>query len=446
MNAFDLAVIGAGPAGTEAAVWAARTGARVALIDPDGVGGTMLWRSTIPSKALQAAALRHATPLGARDAAIAASAETLRGRVEGSGVTRIVGRAHFLNPHTLEVVGPSGESAVRADRILIATGSHPQVPSWIPEDPTRVHDSDSILTRETLPESLTVIGSGVVACELASIFQALNVPVTLVNPFGRPPLDGAVEDELRGAFLEAFEGAGGRYVAAPLEVVELDDDGVVTVLGDADEIVSDALLVCAPRAANLEGLSLDAAGLSPNDRRLLAVDENYRTDVEHIYGAGDVIGPPGLASTGMEQGRLAAHHALGLSSTPPQFRVPLGIFTIPEIASVGLTEAKARSKHGEVCVGRARFADVARGALDASAGGPSAGLLKLVADLDGRLVGVQAVGSGATELVHVGLMALVAGLRVETFVETVFNYPTRAETYRLAALEILHALRARRAA
>jgi NAD(P) transhydrogenase len=452
----DCLVIGSGPAGQKAAVAAVKAGRHVVMIERErGVGGACVHRGTIPSKTLRESALqitrsrRQATTMDAEprrgmevatlmsrlDEVVGAHVAYMGRQIDRNGIERHHGRARFVSDHVVEMQTLDGaRTRFRADVIFIASGSRPRNPPDIEIDHENILDSDSILSMLYLPASLTVLGGGVIASEYASIFAALGVKVTMIDKADRPLK--FMDAELVGKFVEAFGGAEGTYLGAET-IADVKFDGVsqvVTTLGSGRRIATDKMLVALGRAANIEDLNLAAAGLGPSSRGLLAVDEFCRTSVPHIYAVGDVIGPPSLAATAMEQGRRAASAALGLPPGQSAEMIPIGIYTIPEMASVGLGEEDAARRCGGILVGRARFDEVARGQIS----GITDGLLKLVADPTGRkLLGVHIVGDGATELVHVGQMALLAGMEVDAFVENIFNFPTLAEAYRVAALDLV---------
>ena len=301
-------------------------------------------------------------------------------------------------------------------------------------DHEHVLDSDSILSLAYLPRSLAVLGGGVIASEYASVMSQLGVAVTMVDRAPRPL--AFLDPELSSGFVASFQAGGGRYLAER-KVLDVAFDGVsrvVATLDDGSTVETEKVLVALGRTGCLDGLGLDAAGLEATPRGTLDVDACGRTAAGHIYAVGDVAGPPALAASAMEQGRRAACHALGRDLREAAHPLPIGIYTIPEIASVGLAEPEAGDVLG--CaprIGRARFREVARGHI----AGVGDGLLKLVADpAGGRLLGIQIIGEGATELIHVGQMALVAGLGVEDLIDTIFNFPTLAEAYRIAALDV----------
>ena len=452
----DFLVIGSGPAGQKAAVAAVKAGRHVVMIEQErGVGGACVHRGTIPSKTLRESALQMtrlrrnaamlesapragmevATLMGRLEEVVGAHVVYMGRQIDRNRIERHHGRARFLSDHVVEMLSLDGrQTRFTADVIFIATGSRPRNPPEIAIDHENLLDSDSVLSMLYLPASLTGLGGGVIASEYASIFAALGVKVTMIDKADRPLkfMDG----ELVGKFLEAFARADGIYLGSEgVRHVEFDGASrVLTTLGSGAVIESDKMLVALGRAANIEDLNLAATGVVPTARGLLAVDESCRTSVPHIYAVGDVIGPPSLAATAMEQGRRAANAALGLPPGQPAEMIPIGIYTIPEMASVGLGETEASQRHGGFLVGRARFDEVARGQIS----GITDGLLKLIADPSGRkLLGVHIVGEGATELVHVGQMALLAGMEVDAFVENIFNFPTLAEAYRVAALDLV---------
>ncbi len=357
-------------------------------------------------------------------------------QLDRGGIVRWHGRARFIDARTVEARGIDGSRRrARGGVIVIATGSRPRTPNDIPVDHDKILDSDSFLSMIYLPKSLTVLGGGVIASEYAAIFAALGVKVTMLDKSDRPL--GFLDPELADRFVASFTAAGGRWIGKRKPVkVEWDGlESVVTTLDDGTVLTSEKLLCALGRVANLDALNLAAAGLAATDRGLMTVDGDCRTAVEHIYAIGDVIGAPSLASAAMEQGRRAIAHAFGLPAGASALHQPMGIYTIPEIAAVGLSEADARKRPDGALVGRADFADLARGQIAAIPDG----LLKLIADGSGRkLLGVHIIGEGAAELVHIGQMALIAGMDIDAFIANTFNFPTLAEAYRLAALDIAH--------
>lgn len=457
MTEYDLVVIGAGPAGQKAAVQGAKAGRRVLVVDREpSVGGACVHQGTIPSKTLRETAaalvgfrrrsggvfdvgesedLRVASLLSRLSEVVRAHEKYIAGQLERNGIDVWHGRAAFSSATTMEVTSVRGERrVVQGSLFVIATGSRPRTPPDIAVDHENILDSDSILSMTYLPRSLVVLGAGVIASEYASVFAALGVKVVMVDKGERPV--SFLDPEITARFVEAFGKAGGRFVGGTQThgVRWNGIDSVVTSLKNGEVLRTDKALVALGRVANVEGLRLEAAGLSLTDRGLIAVDEHCRTVVPHIYAAGDVIGPPSLASTSAEQGRRAVCHALGIAVGMPPELTPVGVYTIPEMAAVGLTEVQARERHGDAIVGRARFEEVARGQISAI----EDGLLKIVADGAGRhLLGVHIVGEGASDLVHLGQMALATGAEVDAFVDSIFNFPTLAEAYRVAALDVV---------
>ena len=453
----DILVIGSGPAGQKAAIQGAKLGRQVALIEQElNVGGACVHHGTIPSKTLREAALDMArfrraadvfdfklredlevrTLLSRMNRVVRSHADYMRCQLERNGIRRYHGRARFVSDRQVDVLAVDGaHHFLTAETIVIAAGSVPRMPEGVPVDHERILDSDSILSMIYLPTSLTVLGGGVIASEYASIFALLGVEVTLIDK-GERPL-AFMDAELSHQFVLAFGKIGGHYMCQQ-QVVNAQWDGfskVVTTLGNGETVATDKMLVAFGRTANVAGLQVQAAGLETDSRGYLVVDEHFQTSLPRVYAVGDVIGPPGLASTAMEQGRRAVCHALGTTPGRLTDTIPSGIYTIPEMASVGSTEEEVKRSHGAALVGRARFSEVAR----AQVAGLEDGLLKMIADPHGRdLLGVHIVGEGATELIHVGQMGLQAGVAVDVFLDTIFNFPTLAEAYRVAALDIVN--------
>ena len=448
-GAYDVLVIGSGPAGQKAAIQAAKAGKRVAIIERDRqVGGNCVHTGTIPSKSLREHALRqrvrrvdlHSEPiqslLDGVGKTIAAHDTYMAAQLERNHIDLLRGRASFLDNKTLAMRRIDGSQArVSASVIIVATGSRPRTPPHIPVDHEHVLDSDSILSLAYLPRSLLVLGGGVIASEYAAMFAALGCQVTQADQYDRPL--GFLDPELTQFYVDELQRAGGVYLPR-CEVVSTRWDGVSQVrteFTNGTVLMADKVLVALGRVANVDGLHLHSAGIALTSRGHIQVDDRLQTTAEGVYAAGDVIGPPALASVSMEQGRRAACHALGLLVPhDPVSHLPSGVYTIPEIATVGLDENEARRHFGGALVGRARFEEIARGQIN----GSQRGLLKLVADPGGRrVVGVQIAGDGATELVHIGQLGLAAELDVDAYVDNVFNFPTMAEAYRIAAFDIV---------
>lgn len=455
---FDWVVIGAGPAGQKAAIQGAKEGRRVLVVDQGRApGGECVNRGTIPSKTLRETAQHYAalarSSAGALhcelspdvqlaglmlrlDAVRDAHARTLSGQLQRNGVEFRQSRARFVGERELELRTPGGgRSLVTGEKVFIAAGSRPRTPDDVPVDHDLVLDSDSILSLVYLPRSLVVLGAGVIAVEFASIFASLGVAVTIVDRFPLPV--GFMDPDLSRGFVRAFEARGGRFLGeTKYRRVQGDGLGQVEVELETGEVLrAEKVLSALGRVANLKGLALEATGLAPTERGHLAVDAHGETKVRGIYACGDVVGPPALASTSMEQGRRAARHALGRPVPDEELgMVPCGIYTIPELASVGLTETQARARHGAILIGRADFCELARGMIQ----GADEGFLKLITDTTGtHILGCHVLGDGAAELVHLAELAMLGGLPVDTFVDRTFNFPTLAEAYRVAALDVL---------
>lgn len=454
-NTFDLIVIGSGPAGQKSAVQAAKLGKRVALIERDRyLGGACVHRGTIPSKTLRENALRvthmranaklsnfslsenleMSVLIDRLEEVLKAHDSYMEKQISRNHIARLHGCAEFMDAHHIKLIKPLGDPVtLTATQFVIATGSYPRTPDNIPIDHEHIYDSDSILSMLYLPKSLTVLGGGVIASEYASIFQALGVKVTMIDKYPQPL--GFLDSDLTNKFVHAFENMGGCWLGnTNVEKVYWDGNQVITQCEDESIICSEKLLCAAGRIGNTKELALGKAGLSINSNGLLSVDKNLQTEVSHIYAAGDVIGPPALASTAMEQGRRASCNAYDIAIGDMSQMIPTGIYGIPELSSVGLSEDAARAQYGDITVGKAVFEEIARGQIS----GIQDGMLKIVCDAAGKkILGVMIVGEGATELVHIGQMALLANADVDIFVESIFNFPTLAEAYRVAALAII---------
>ena len=454
---YDVIVVGSGPGGQKAAIQAAEAGARTLLIEEDAhVGGACVHYGTIPSKTLREIAARVAKfawedesfevqrqgqielpiLLRRKDNVIRAHHAMIEDQLQRANVSILAGRASFISPHRLQVLHVGGaQRELEAETIVIATGSRPRPVADYPVDHEYIMDSDSILSMSYLPDRLVVLGAGVIAMEYASIFCSLGVEVTVLDRQPRPL--SFVDEELVDVLMHAFEHQGGRYLPN-CRVTSLEWDGisdVVATLSNGTQYRGNHALVALGRVANVDKLKLENAGVERTKSGHIDVDSDFRTSAPNIYAIGDVIGPPALASTAMEQGRRAACHALSIEFGRQAGPIPTGIYAVPEIASIGQSEKFAREQHGDsVLVGRCDFQDVARGQIS----GSNQGLLKLIAAEDGKtLLGASIVGDGATELIHIAQVALVAGLEIDALVTNTFNFPTLAEAYRVAALDIL---------
>ena len=451
---FDLVIIGCGPAGEKAGAQAAYFRKRVAVIERAGVpGGSCINTGTVPSKTLRESAL-YFSGLGQRglygiDYSLKENlaihdfmhherevVEMERRRIlknlELHKIEYVQGQAAFEDAHTIVVANNGSARRFRGEVILIATGSKPHRPAEIAFDDVHTFDSDTFLQMARIPKSLAVIGGGVIGCEYGSIFMALGVKVTLVDGRDKllPFLDSEISDRLRDRLKEL--GMEFWFNERPVKV-ENSASGATLHMKSGKKLETEAALFAAGRRAAVDGLALEKAGLALNDRGYIPVDAHYRTSVPNIYAAGDVIGFPALASTSMEQGRVAVCHAFGFQYKQRlASMLPMGIYTIPEISSAGETEDSCKEKKIEYCVGRARYENNARGHI----AGDTAGLLKIVfSPSDKKLLGVSIIGENATELIHIGMMALDNGLTINEFIEQVFNYPTLSEMYKYAAYD-----------
>ncbi len=453
---FDLICLGSGPAGQKAAIQAAKAGFRAVIVEREPqVGGSCLLSGTIPSKALREQALRYRrmrgnatslavelrgdAPLSALlhgvDAVIAAQDRYLLAQLNRNHVELVRGRGVFLDAHRIEVQHLDGSRRVlQAPRILLATGSRPRHVPAIAVDHEHIVDSDSVLSLPYIPRTMVVLGSGVIACEYASIFAALGCTVTMLDKAAEPL--GFLDPALRTGFLAAFQAMGGKYCGG-CEVSGARFDGFSQVeveVRGGQPFAAEIVFAAFGRIANLDGIGLDRLNLGISSRGIVQVNERYETNIPGVFAAGDAIGPPALACAAADQGRRAALTALGLPPPGPSSLVPSGVYTIPEIACVGLTQTEAKAKKIDLIVGRAEFAEVAR----AHIVGEPTGFLTLLCDrATARVLGVQVLGEGATELVHLGQAAIATGATADFFIEQIFNFPTMSEAYRIAAFDIL---------
>ncbi len=459
-DAFDLIVIGSGPAGEKGAAQAAYFGKRVALVERERrLGGAGVNTGTLPSKTLRETALYFS---GLRQRGLYGIDYTINreltvpdfmyrkdqvvrslwGMIEANlgrhRIELVPGYAEFEDPHTVRVTGmEGGVRRLTAPVILVATGSYPHWPDGVPRDPERLYDSDTILQMESIPRSLGVIGAGVIGCEYATMFRALGVEVTLLCGQGRllPFLDEEISEHLRA---EASRLGLAVLLNESADAVDLSGPRVRLRLRGGGTLEVERVLFATGRLGATHGLGLERAGLAAGPRGHLSVNEHYQTEIPHVYAAGDVIGFPALASTSMEQARVAMCHAFDLKyKSRVSALLPTAVYTIPEVAMVGETEQSCREKGIAWCIGRARYENNGRGQII----GDLSGLIKLVFSPDDRrLLGVHIVGEMASELVHVGQGCLHFGGTIDYFIQAVFNYPTLAEAYKYAAYDGLQRL------
>jgi NAD(P) transhydrogenase len=458
---YDLAVIGSGPAGQKGAIAAAKLGKRVAIIDrQEMVGGMCLHTGTIPSKTVREAILylsgfRQRTFYGkdyvvsdrisARDlahrvqAVVGRELEVIRNQLRRNGVTAMPGSVRFVDPHALEVTSPNNATQrINAEHVLIACGTRAARSPDIPLDGIRIFDADQLPNVPELPRDLIVVGAGVIGLEYASMLTALDIKVTIIDQ--RPTLLDFADRELIEGLCYHMRRRGATFrLGETVSSIGIDERGRVEALLESGKRVhGHALLYAVGRQANSDLLDLPAAGLTADPRGRVVVNECFQTAVPHIYAAGDVIGFPSLAASSAEQGRLASAHMFGAPRKPvvPEL-LPYGIYSVPEISMVGRTEQQLTEARIPYEVGVAKYEELAKGQIL----GDETGMLKLLFDPDTlRLLGAHAIGEGATELIHIGQAVLALGGTIEYFRDTVFNYPTLAEAYKVAALAGLNRL------
>ena len=459
---YDVLVVGSGPGGQSAALQAASLGKRTGLVErKPRLGGVSLQTGTIPSKALREAAWltsRFAargmratlqTPVqqhhnflgeavGRKQRVIESQEALLLQQLMSGGVTLLPGEASFHDPHTLNIRHADGKPARQtAGVIILATGSRPRRPVDVPFDRERVLDSTSILKLRHLPEQLLVVGGGVIACEFATMFAPLVVQVSLIDSHEHllayldDDIQKILEDDLRDMAVQL-------HMQTRVSTIRRTGNRVSVSTGDGAELEGDMLLYALGREPNYDTLELEQAGLAADDHGWVRVNRHHQTACEHIYIIGDLAGRPSLAATAMEQGRLAINHAFDRQHTHPSGPLPMAIYTIPELSYIGETERELQARAAAYVVGRARFAETARGLII----GEEHGFMKLLADpVTHALLGIHIIGESASELVHIGQMAMTCKAPVEILADTVFNYPTLAQCYKTAALDCLQQLR-----
>jgi NAD(P) transhydrogenase len=457
---YDLLVIGSGPGGQKAAIGAAKLGKRVALVEKRHmVGGVCVNTGTIPSKTLREAVL-YLTGMSMREVygqsyrvkhgitvqdllartqhVIGREIEVVRAQLLRNHVDLVMGTGSFIDPHTVEVDGGGERRMLSAWQIVIATGTRPARPAHVEFDDANVVDSDGVLALERVPDTMVVVGAGVIGIEYASMFAALGTRVTVVErrnqmlEFCDPEVIESLKFHLRDLSVTFRFGE-------EVDKVEVGRRGTITTLTSGKRIPADTVMYSAGRHGVTEELNLAAAGLAADGRGRLSVDQQYRTAVPHIFAVGDVIGFPALAATSMDQGRLVALHAFGEPANELHDIQPIGIYTIPEISYAGRTEVELTGESVPYEVGISRYRELARGQIV----GDSYGMLKLLVSTSTRhLLGVHVFGTGATDLVHIGQAVMGCGGTVDYLVDTVFNYPTLSEAYKVAALDVTNKLRA----
>ncbi len=446
---FDMTVIGSGPAGQRAAIQAAKLNKRVLIVEKEFVGGACVHKGTIPSKTLREAAITSNNNLNGntlewamqkKEEVIKREVAVTTDQLHRNGVQIIQGLASFINDREINIVHGDEILTIESDFYVIATGASPLQKDDVPFDHRQIFTSDSILTLTALPNTLAVLGAGVIGTEYASIFNRLGVKVSLIDR--RKSLLRGVDNEVVNALIQQFEDQGvDLFIGDTVGEIKLQNNtpgnGAVTININGKDVDFNAALISMGRQGNVSELNLARAGIEADKRGLIKVNDNFQTTVPHIYAAGDVIGAPSLAASSFEQGRICARHAFCLEggSFPPHF--PFGIYTIPEISWVGEDELELIKKGIPFVTGRAKYKELAKGQIS----GEKYGFLKIHVHREThKILGVHIIGRGATELVHIGQMALSLCTPIEHFVYTVFNYPTLAEAYKVAALDVLNQL------
>ncbi len=454
---FDLIVIGSGPAGEKAAAKAAYFGKKVAVIERGpGVGGQCT-KGGLPSKILRESALAYAGArhklievfepaprqsmqmssfLRAVDSVCDARDTRVRRNLDRHQVELLTGSATLIDAHRVRLSTPNDTRVLSAEIIVIATGSRPSRPAFIPFDDRTIFCSDTILTMKTLPRSMTVIGGGVIGSEYASIFATLGVSVHLIEE--RHTLIGFLDEEMAGHLCAQFSRRGvALHLGESVSRCELlKDGGAAVTTSKSAKIESEVVLFSGGRLANTEEIGLAEAGVKLGDKGRPVVDKFFRTSVSNIYAIGDLIGFPALASTSMEQGRVAVGHAFGLDDGRERTlaTLPYGIYTIPSVSMFGKTEQALRADGKPYVVGHASYGEQDRGRLN----GDVEGVLKLICDRDTRqILGIHILGDGAEELIHLGQACVQLGGTADYFLQAVFNFPTMSSLYKAAAYDVL---------
>ena len=461
---YDFVIIGGGPAGRRAAIQASKLGKSVAVVDDQKlIGGVSVHTGTLPSKTIRESVLsvtgwrdQHFKSRQPRNGVqmmqdsinsrlsttLGDEVDVIDNQLARNNVEILKGRAKFIDTHKLAIQqnsqGKKTSFSVTADKFLIAVGTKPFRPKSIPFNGTTVIDSDSVAANLPMPRSITVVGGGVIGLEYATIFSTLDIPVTVVE--ARHQILEFIDRDIVANFVHQLTERGiSLRLGRTIDKITLDDKNHPTIiLDDGRQLRSEMLLFTAGRVGSVDGLGLEKVGIECDNRGRLVVDKDtLQTSQPNIYAAGDIIGFPALASTSMEQGRQAACHAFGVPLSNGANSFPLGIYSIPEIASIGLSEDDARTQGYQVEIGVARFQETSRGHIL----GNCKGILKCIFDLnDRKLLGVHIVGEGATELIHIGQAVINLDGGIDYLSDNVFNFPTLAEAYKVAALDAYNRL------
>lgn len=461
---FDLIVIGSGPGGQRAALQAAKCGKKVALVEKiSAVGGACTHTGTLPSKSLRESVYRWSlgskgtigkelehvgqeSPIGLPDMlrlmrrsyrVVSNESQIVYDQLSRNHIQLFQGHARFLDKNRIEIDSPRGKQRLSAHYFVIATGSHPVVPKGFNVDGRRIHDSDTILHLKKVPKSMIVVGAGVIGCEYASIFQMAGTHVHLIDKHSK--FLAFVDREIVSHLVDRFRHYGMQIIPeTTTDKVQATRDGVLVRLANGREIEAECCLVAMGRSGNSDDIGLDKVGIQPDNRGSIPVDASYRTKVKNIFAVGDIVGFPGLASTSFEQGRIAACSAFkveGVTAHQMPEYYPYGIYTIPEISTVGKTEEEVQAAKIPYVVGRARYNEISRGLIT----GDQWGILKVIVETKTyKILGVHIVGDQATEIVHIGQAVMNCGGDVTYFIRNVFNYPTMAEAYKTAAFHAVN--------
>jgi NAD(P) transhydrogenase len=459
MQSFDMIVMGSGPAGQRAAIQGAKSGKRVAVVEQrDVVGGACVNTGTIPSKTMREAVMhlsgyqyqniygvnyRVKEKISMADLifrvqhVIKTEVDVSQAQLTRNGVETLWGQASFVDPHTIRVTNARTTADYEGEKIVIATGTKPACSAKVPFNNRNILNSDQVLDLKDIPKTFIVVGGGVIGVEYACMFAALGVRVILIER--RPRLLEFADGEIVEALCYHLRDhrVTLRLNEEVANVEELEDGRVVANLCSNKKIFGDSLLYAVGRQGNVDSLNLAAAGLEADERGRIAVDQDYRTKVPHIFAAGDVIGFPSLASVSREQGRIAAARAYNIPVHSNPATYPYGIYTIPEISFIGKTEEALTGEDVPYEVGVAFYREIARGQIR----GDTTGRLKLIFHRETReILGIHIIGEGASELLHIGQAVMVLNGTIDYFVDTVFNYPTLAECYKAAAFNGLNRL------
>ncbi|MCO5143450.1 MAG: Si-specific NAD(P)(+) transhydrogenase [Oligoflexia bacterium] len=443
MKTFDLVVIGSGPGGFKAAIQASKLGKKVAIIEKNKIGGSCTFAGTIPSKSLREAAINKSyksfkTAWARMQQIVVSEAKTIKHQIERNQIEIIQGTAQIETAQLVQVVSKNKIEKISAKKIIIATGTRPIHHDEFSITKKGIYCSDSILKIKSLPKKMLIIGSGVIGCEYATIFNRLGSKVTLIDR--RRDLLRNLDHEIRGLLENSFkENNIDLHLGCKIDLLPGAKGSANLIIKlNGKKFVFDTVLVSMGRKPNTEELGLDSLGVDRDERGFIKVGADYQTNIKGVYAVGDVIGAPSLAAASFEQGRIAAYTAFSGTSSVLEPKIPTGIYTIPEISTFGFNEQEIKERSGKYVIGRSKFSELAKGLIS----GNTFGLLKLIVSSENRkILGVHLIGNGATELVHIGQILSTAGITIDTLVDTVFNYPTFAEAYKVAALDAVNQLR-----